>query len=865
MFASAFALVLMAGSAVAAREPEDAAAGGFRVLTGRAATTFTLPTDVRLVRTWRDARRDLTYSRYQQFARPSGALVEGGQLTVARRGDRTALVIGAHYPSAGQGARNRLVVNGLGAIDRALADRDLLGGIPESVRGDLISRTELRLDPLTGRLFHHVESGASGIHVIHEIDAETGAIVAAWDAIGHANPGGGTGVRGDRKSLLGEDELGAADDLTTRVSGVWRMQSADGRVATYDAERDNHYYSGLSVMSDNAKPSWANDNDWTAIYQRAAVDAHYYANLTDEWFLDPANVGGFDAIADCADEEYGPLRIVAHFDETPGDGFGYDNAFFDGFSGDLVFGDGDGVTTGGFSGSQDVVSHEVAHRVTECRAPLKYIAQSGALNEAFSDIMATAMEWDFNEPTSSNCRLLPGQAGCPDWWIGEDLLLEGTSTFGFRSLEDPAAADQPGHWADRYTGFFDNKGVHINSTIPTHAFYLMVNGGRNARCSVPTDPKADCDVVVPSIPLEDAAQILFAAWSLLPYEATFCEASDATVASTELLFPGSDVHRAATGLAWSAVGRGQADCHPGVAPVSFTQRSIALAPGGAGSLDVTVAAGATDLALTPSAPPGTSLANQTVEIHVPIDLADGRYPITVSVNDGSGTSYASAVLVVDGTAPLADVAGVRLATSGAISAAGVMPLLVTWSAFDASSGLAAAELQASPSGVDGSWVTVASGTDGGTSAVDVGGNSEWFRVNATDAVGNGATSAPSGPWSIGRFHEGAATYKGSWSSLPAGQNWGSVRYSSQYGATAKFTFVGTDVTWISTRGSQRGKAKVYLDGTLIIKVDLYSATTSVRRISFAASGLSAGPHTLKIMVAKGGKRVDIDGFVVLGQ
>ena len=65
--------------------------------------------------------------------------------------------------------------------------------------------------------------------------------------------------------------------------------------------------------------------------------------------------------------------------------------------------------------------------------------------------------------------------------------------------------------------------------------------------------------------------------------------------------------------------------------------------------------------------------------------------------------------------------------------------------------------------------------------------------------------------------------------------------------------------------SQRGKAKIYLDGTLITKVDLYSATTSVRRISFVATGLSAGPHTLKIVVAKGGRRVDIDGFVMLGQ
>ena len=61
-----------------------------------------------------------------------------------------------------------------------------------------------------------------------------------------------------------------------------------------DAERDNYYYSGLSVMTDKAKTAWANNNDWTADYQRAAVDAQYYASRTDDFFMDPANVGGFD-------------------------------------------------------------------------------------------------------------------------------------------------------------------------------------------------------------------------------------------------------------------------------------------------------------------------------------------------------------------------------------------------------------------------------------------------------------------------------------------------------------------------------------------------------------------------------------------
>ncbi len=44
---SVVVLVLMASSVVVARQPDIVSASGFRVLTGRAAASFTLPADVR--------------------------------------------------------------------------------------------------------------------------------------------------------------------------------------------------------------------------------------------------------------------------------------------------------------------------------------------------------------------------------------------------------------------------------------------------------------------------------------------------------------------------------------------------------------------------------------------------------------------------------------------------------------------------------------------------------------------------------------------------------------------------------------------------------------------------------------------------
>ena len=110
-------------------------------------------------------------------------------------------------------------------------------------------------------------------------------------------------------------------------------------------------------------------------------------------------------------------------------------------------------------------------------------------------IMAAAAEWDYEEPNSSNCRRTSGQTRCADWLVGEDAVTD-QNVVAFRDFADPASEGQPGHWDDWINTYSDFGGVHYNSGIVNHAFYLIVKGGRNARCSGPTDPQADCDVVV---------------------------------------------------------------------------------------------------------------------------------------------------------------------------------------------------------------------------------------------------------------------------------------------------------------------------------------------------------------------------------
>ncbi len=204
----------------------------------------------------------------------------------------------------------------------------------------------------------------------------------------------------------------------------------------------------------------------------------------------------------------------------------------------LVFGDGDGFSTGQFSGAQDVVSHELSHRVTECRAPLTVPGpirspERGVLGHRRRDDRAGSQRASVDAIAAART----GQAGCPGL-VGRRRLDPGRARLRLpkpdRSRSDRSA--QPLGGPICLTCFFDNGGVHINSTIATHAFYLMVNGGRNARCSGANDPQADCDVVVPTIPLADASQIVFGAWAALTDNATFCDAHDATVADAESCF-----------------------------------------------------------------------------------------------------------------------------------------------------------------------------------------------------------------------------------------------------------------------------------------------------------------------------------------
>ena len=153
----------------------------------------------------------------------------------------------------------------------------------------------------------------------------------------------------------------------------------------------------------------------------------------------------------------------------------YNNAFWDGTQ--MAYGDGDGQIFSSFI-ETSVIGHEMSHGVVQFSGGLTYQGQSGALNESFADVFGTMIR-QYAEKTSVYEA---------DWLIGKGILGPEISGVALRSMKLPGTAysdallgqdPQPYHMDLYVSTTEDNGGVHINSGIPNHAFYLycMLMGG----------------------------------------------------------------------------------------------------------------------------------------------------------------------------------------------------------------------------------------------------------------------------------------------------------------------------------------------------------------------------------------------------
>jgi Zn-dependent metalloprotease len=281
------------------------------------------------------------------------------------------------------------------------------------------------------------------------------------------------------------------------------------RRSIYDA-RGGNYLPGVFIRGEGAPKS-----------RDVAVNEAYDASgATYDFFQ---SVFGRNSIDDRG------MRL----DSTVHYGRNYDNAFWNGQQ--MVYGDGDGIIFKSFTKSLDVIAHELTHGITQYEAGLTYYGQPGALNESISDVFGILVkQWVLKETAAKS-----------SWVIGEGLFKPGVKGIGLRSMKAPGTAYndprlgkdlQPAHMDNYYNGSEDNGGVHINSGIPNHAFYLAAKA-------------------LGGYAWEKAGRVWYLALrDMLGPNATFAQAANATITVAKQLYGARSAEASTIKSAWQQVG-----------------------------------------------------------------------------------------------------------------------------------------------------------------------------------------------------------------------------------------------------------------------------------------------------------------------
>jgi len=282
------------------------------------------------------------------------------------------------------------------------------------------------------------------------------------------------------------------------VRGAIIIWDSHNTPATSDpTETDNFLGNPLVSTSVGTSTGWVPD----------AVGAMYGLGATYDYYLQRHHRNSLD---DAGSSIRGVVRV----------GINWRNAFWTQSYKLMVFGDTlpDGL---------DVCAHELTHGVifsTGDGGILNYHDQPGALNEALADI--------FGENVEAATR------GSNDWLMGEDTVLG-----AIRNFVNPGSirfGNNP--YPSKMSEFYalgpdqDHGGVHINSSIINHAYYLLA-AGLNGAIGIP-----------------DAERIVYRAMNLhLAKESQFTDFRHACIASAGELFGANSIQAAKVGEAFDAV------------------------------------------------------------------------------------------------------------------------------------------------------------------------------------------------------------------------------------------------------------------------------------------------------------------------
>ncbi len=345
---------------------------------------------------------------------------------------------------------------------------------------------------------------------------------------------------------------GTVSVSTIRSGSTYYLEDTTRRMGTFNMNSTGNESTGSGGTMYRFTDT---DDAWNSTAQRAAVDAHYGAAMTFDYYKNVHNRNGIDG-------NYGPgtvtsatggVSLVAsrvHF----GSSGAYNNAFW--FNNQMSYGDGDGYNFSPLT-TLDICGHEMTHGVTERTANLTYSREPGALNESWSDAMGAMVE-------------LYARGGSPTadtWKIGEQAYTPSNGTGdALRYMDDPTRVGDPDHYSERlYPGscspsqYNDQCGVHTNSSIPNKVFYLVVAGG--------THPQSG--VTVTGAGATAGGKIWYLALTeYMTSGTTFSGARTATLNAASELYGSSSSQYNTIATAWCAVGVGSCPTGPTPTPTA---------------------------------------------------------------------------------------------------------------------------------------------------------------------------------------------------------------------------------------------------------------------------------------------------------
>ncbi len=371
-------------------------------------------------------------------------------------------------------------------VQSRLTTEDAEKIVANDIKDSVFKNTDkiIYLDKYKARLAYHVwmytnspNNFVSAPNFI--IDANSGAILKAWNNLNNQKLGQGLGgnvyVLPYRSGLFqhgyanpGLKSLGKFEVLIKKDKCY--VKTPDIRVINVnDTDMDKGSFPVLSIVEAfrklptfsytcDAASQYINKNDGDTAPANNSFspinDTMYFATVTLEMYKK------YYGVEKPIGEDL-PLRAYTHIKN-------FDNAFavptvkIKGITllhQQIVIGNGDVKLT---APAQSTIAHELSHNFTGLNSDLKYLGHSGGINEAFSDMASIAMQDYLREDF-------------PWYWDGKDWAIGREATQGANPIRFMDEPEKDGHSIGHASNYTDKLDVHESSGVFNKAFYLLAN------------------------------------------------------------------------------------------------------------------------------------------------------------------------------------------------------------------------------------------------------------------------------------------------------------------------------------------------------------------------------------------------------